>query len=173
MEVLRWKGNHEIFCHSPPFGCSSVTSMSLSGGRGEETACQSMPFYDVQYGDLRQLFCVIVTLERGVLIYSAVFGPLEPPKPIKLKPFLSQNAIEIRAMYGTYPHHFPNAGCSPPPSTPAATLRPLRNPSQSPLIPPPDGLGSCKLLHQITVHVGSDFWGRSHSWDIPFQLNLY
>lgn len=99
MEVLRWKGNHEIFCHSPPFGCSSVTSMSLSGRRGEETACQSMPFYDVQCGDLRQLFYAIVTLERGVLIYPGVFGPLEPPKPIKLKPFLSQNAIEIRAMY--------------------------------------------------------------------------
>lgn len=99
MEGLRWKGNHEIFCHSPPFGCSSVTSMSLSGRGGEETACQSMPFYDVQYGDLRQLFYAIVTLEHGVLIYSGVFGPLEPPKPIKLKPFLSQNAIEIRAMY--------------------------------------------------------------------------
>lgn len=43
MEVLRWKGNHEIFCHSPPCGCSPCNLhviVWLEGGG----ACQSVIF---------------------------------------------------------------------------------------------------------------------------------
>lgn len=60
MEVLRWKGNHEIFCHSPPFCCSSVTSMSLSGRGGEKTACQTILFYNVWYSESSQLISLII-----------------------------------------------------------------------------------------------------------------
>lgn len=66
MEVLRWKGNREIFCHSPPFSCSSVTSMLLSGRGEKKTACQTMLFYNVWYSKSSQLVSLIIMLEHSI-----------------------------------------------------------------------------------------------------------
>lgn len=67
MEVLRWKGKHEIFCHSPSLWCSSATSITLSGRGGKKTACETILFFNLQYNEPSEL-SLIIMLEHSILM---------------------------------------------------------------------------------------------------------
>ncbi len=150
MEVLRWKGNHEILCHSPPFSCSSVTSMSLSGRGGKKTACQTMLFYNVRYSESSQLVSLIRMLEHRIFMpYCCVLCLLKPVNQwnYALQCFLWMWLKYDRVFFGGYEKknlshsHVQKPAVetlSPPPSTPAAIMLSnlTNNRSQPPSIPP-------------------------------------
>lgn len=180
MEVLRWKGNHEIFCHSPPFCCSSVTSMSLSGRVGEKTACQTILFYNVWYSESSQLISLIIMF--STVFCAAVYSVYLHQRTMKGESAVfPKTVIEIWFSFilrqkknhkKTVQFTCPKAGCWNLTSslliTPAAMLQHHTNNPQPLSLPPADSLGSSELLCQMTVYVGVCV-----PWDILFQLNLY
>lgn len=123
-----------------PWNILSLTSLQLLlcnlhvivWQRGGKTACQNMLFGNVQYWDWLKPLFLIVMLEHHVWT---------PPR------------CAHRWSYNSAPSAGPLAGCSPSPPTPAPMLRTLMLPTSvgSPT-PPPGGLGSSRLLHQMTVY---------------------